>query len=210
MAKAIKPIERGKKTIKVPMASTPLIPNLNIQTQGLSEKINSINSIENDLSVKSEEYNTAITGKKVQKKNAITLKLSIENRDRVDKLFYKLLLDTENHLFRFKNSFFRIIIQEMIEELQSKKVYVSSPESTPAIRKGKRVINGLPKELITVTFSPFNDDTVELFHNLCHSLMLQDGMQNIKYYSRSFFFLQVLDFIEKNYKGIVKKYKYFK
>lgn len=192
MAKVIKPVERP----------TGNFLDLGTKIQELNSTIINKKGIEEDsLKVKKSDVKDYCIAIPVNEKIQTTL----------ERLYFKFLLETKNTEFRLKKDFFRIMLLEMEERLKANNAYVEAPKNSIVMKAGRRSLKGdrviLKADKIMIAFRPYNDDTLQKFHNISHSLMLMDNMENIKQYSRTYFFIDILDFTQQNITEIIKKYK---
>lgn len=150
-------------------------------------------------------------------KGFFSMRTSKEWVDRFREYHIKFLTQPkiDQKKFLYQKVFFSMLIQEMVEDLKSKEKYFEAQENFINVltrrgggrEKGQRYVE--PKDLATfqLGYFPEGDNTYELFYNVTFSLAKNEDMQNINQYSASYFFLDVVLFLEKNFNSLVRKYK---
>lgn len=113
---------------------------------------------------------------------------------------------------RDSKDFWRTSLLEMKRHLEENNNFAIASESfSNMVKKPGRRPAGTryssSDQLLGTTFGNYDDDTLEIYDNIMYSLALQEDMEHVKEYSRSYFFYDVLNFLEKHINTMIKKYK---
>ncbi len=145
-------------------------------------------------------------------KQSIRISLSKENSEKFKTALNTFILKTGNVYYMHRKDFFRMILLEIVEDLKATEAYYQAEESTfkdfikrPGRRWGERTIP--TQELTFVIFGSYEDDTLQLYDNVCYSLAKKENMKNMSEYSTSYFFVDIINFIELKSKYLYKKFK---
>ncbi len=111
-----------------------------------------------------------------------------------------------------KKEFWRLSLLEMKARLEEDSAYVKAPDGFANMvkRPGRRPLgsrNHLKGELTGTSFGNYDDDTLAIYDDIMYSLALKEKMENLKEYSRSYFFYDIFQFLEKNISRLIKKHK---
>lgn len=146
------------------------------------------------------------------KKQNIRISLSKKNAEKFKTILNTFILRTGNVYYMQRKDFFRMILLEMVEELEASKNYYQAEDTTfknfikrAGRRWGERVIP--TQELTFIIFGSYEDNTLQLYDNICYSLAKNENMKHMSEYSTSYFFVDILDFIERKASYLYKKYK---
>lgn len=146
------------------------------------------------------------------KKQNIRISLSKENAERFKTALNTFILKTGNVYYMQRKDFLRMILLEMSEEFKKTNDYYLSEKTVfkdfikrAGRRWGDRAISS--KELTFVIFGSYDDDTLRLYDDVCYSLAKKENMGRMSEYSTSYFFVDVLNFIESKATYLYKKYK---
>lgn len=113
---------------------------------------------------------------------------------------------------RDTKDFWRVVLLEMKESFSKTNSYAIATESFSNMVKkpGRRPASSRQdpnEELMATSFGNYDDDTLELYDNIMYSLAMKENMENVKTYSRSYFFYDVLSFLQGSIKGLIAKHK---
>lgn len=146
------------------------------------------------------------------KKQNIRISLSKENAERFKTALNTFILKTGNVYYMQRKDFLRMILLEMSEELKKTNDYHLSEKTAfkdfikrAGRRWGDRAISS--KELTFVIFGSYDDNTPQLYDDVCYSLAKKENMERMSEYSTSYFFVDILNFIEYKASYLYKKYK---
>jgi len=155
------------------------------------------------------------TPKKKKKKGDTVMSIKINKQAYYDfgKLHARFIAETG--LFEKlseSKSFLSFTLQEMKTDFETKKSFSEATDSFSKMvkRKGRRPTgerNNPNDEYVPIVFGNYSDDTLSIYNDLMYSLALEDKMEHVKTYSRSYFFYDVISFLETNIKQLIKKNK---
>ena len=146
------------------------------------------------------------------KKQNIRISLSKEKSEKFKYLLNMFIIKTGNIHYMQRKDFLRMILLEMINEFnQTNSSYPAKDTSFKEFIKragrrwGERTISS--KELSFIIFGGYDDDTLQLYDDVCYSLAKKENMQRMSEYSTSYFFIDIINFIEEKSSYLYKKYR---
>lgn len=174
------------------------------------EEINEDFSFVN-ISKASSKFNTP--AKNPKSRRMMNIRVSKQAYYTFSKLHSRFIADTG--LFesmRDTKDFWRLSLLEIKEHLENSNAYNKVPESfSNMVKKSGRRPAGsrryLKDDLLATSFGNYEDETLEIYDDVMYSLALKEDMVHVKEYSRSYFFYDILHFLEKNIDFLIKKHK---
>lgn len=154
-------------------------------------------------------------GKEQEQKTQMNIRVSKQAYYTFDKLQSRFTADTG--LFdamRESKEFWRLAIEELKCYLIKQGKYSIAPKnfSNMVKRIGRRPKGGryhLKEDIVVTSFGTYNDDTLSIYDNIMFSLAKQENMEHLREYSRSYFFYDVVDFLEQHIEELILKHKVF-
>ena len=146
------------------------------------------------------------------KKQNIRISLTKEKSDKFKYLLNMFIVKTGNVYYMQRKDFLRMILLEMIDEFNQTNSFFPAKDTAfkdfikrAGRRWGERTIPS--KELSFIIFGGYDDDTLQLYDDVCYSLAKRENMERMSQYSTSFFFIDIINFIEEKSYYLYKKYK---
>lgn len=146
------------------------------------------------------------------KKQNIRISLSKEKSEKFKYLLNMFIIKTGNVHYMQRKDFLRMILLEMIEEFKQNNSFFPAKDTSfkdfikrSGRRWGERTISS--KELSFIIFGGYDDDTLQLYDDVCYSLAKRENMQRMSQYSTSFFFVDIIKFIEEKSSYLYRKYR---
>lgn len=137
--------------------------------------------------------------------------------DKFRQLHINFLSNTEKYEeYRYLMSFFTMVLKEFIDDFKkSKEFYKADNKFLEYIsrkgqrKKGSKSLNNDPDKMRVLVIGTYkdNDETKEMWKDVIYCIAKKENMENMLEYSASYFFIDVIDYIEKNKERLIEKYK---